>query len=181
MVSPDSNCDSDQPHNVAIDMTIRTINEALAGNPAFRRIEERLFVVKQGSAYVMICAQPFGEGEALVRLAAQVVTGISMNGEVATRLLRVNASLRFGAFGYHEEGGAVTLSHAMLGGEALVPEALLTALEDLARTADDFDDKLVALCGGARMADLLQEETIARLRRAEELTQEGIAAWDEQE
>lgn len=181
MTTPDTSNEQDQTGDDAVGMTIRTINETLAGNPAFRRIEERLFVVKQGSAYVMICAQPFGEGRALVRLAAQVVTGISMNGEVATRLLRVNASLRFGSFGYHEEGGAVTLSHAMLGGEALAPEALLTALEELARVADEFDDKLVAICGGARMVDLLQEETIARLRRAEEWTQEGIDAWDEQD
>ena len=165
----------------AVDVTLQTINEALAGSPAFRRIEDRLFVVKQGSAYVMICVQPFDGERALVRLAAQVVTGIEMNHELATRLLRVNARLRFGAFGFHEEGGAVTLNHALLGGEALAPEALLAALEEMARLADEFDDKLVAIGGGARMVDLLQEETIARLRRAEELTQEGIASWDEQD
>jgi hypothetical protein len=146
-----------------------------------RRIGERLFVVKQGSAYVLVTVQPLGPGQALVRLAAQVVTGITMTGALAERLLRVNARLRFGAFGYRAEGGAVILSHAMLGGAALTPEALLAALEDLARLADEFDDRLVAVGGGARMADLLQDEAITRLRRGEETTQEGTAAWDDDE
>lgn len=182
MSTPETTYQDTESKEDSLDLTLRTINETLAGSQAFRRIEDRLFVVKQGSAYVMICVQPLSdEGRVLVRLAAQVVTGIGMTGDLAKRLLRVNAQLRFGAFGYHDEGGAVTLSHALLGGEAFSPDTLLTTLEEMARIADEFDDKLVAEGGGARMSDLLQEETIARLRRAEELTQEGFAAWDEQD
>lgn len=168
----------------AVELTLRTITETLGGidrGSAVRRIGERLFVVKQGSAYVLLNVQALGPGQALVRLAAQVVTGFTMTGALAERLLRVNARLRFGAFGYRPEGGAVILSHAMLGGEALTPEALLAALEDLARLADEFDDRLVAVGGGARMADLLQDEAVMRLRQAEETTREGTAAWDDDE
>jgi hypothetical protein len=172
----DPNAGSGGDPRDALEATLRTIREALGGNPAFKRVDERLFVVKQGSAYVMICAQPFGDGAAIVRLAAQVVTGIDMTGELATRLLKLNARLRFGTFGYLEEGGAVTLSHTMLGGESLAPEALLAVLEHLARLADELDDKLVALGGGDRMVDLLQEDTVARLKK---LTLNEGEAWDE--
>jgi len=160
---------------------LQLINNALEGYASFRRIDERLFMVKQGSAYVMIMVQPPELDRVLVRLAAQVVTGISMTGDLALHLLRVNARLRFGAFGYQEKGGVVTLSHAILGGYAFSPDALLAALEDLSLLADEFDDKLVAVGGGARMHDVIQEEAISSARQTAEFTREGVAAWDEQE
>lgn len=146
----------------AISQTVRVITEALSSSAAFRQIDERLFVVKQGSAYVMITVQPLGRRRALVRLAAQVVAGVTMTGELARALLRYNARLRFGAFGYSEAGRVVTLSHAILGGEGLGPDSLLAALEDLALLADEVDDKLVAAGGGSRMEDLLADELEAQ-------------------
>ncbi len=169
-------------HAAAVKTTLALITDTLSHSSAFQQIDERLFVIKQGSAYVMVTVQPYGDTDALVRLAAQVVTGIEMSGEIATRLLRLNTRLRFGTFGYQDEGSVVTLSHAILGGETLTGKALLAALEDLALLADDYDDKLVAAGGGARMEDLLNEEEIAQLQRdSQRITEEGPIGWDEQE
>lgn len=127
----------------------------------------------------MITVQPLGDDRALVRLAAQIVTGITMSGDLAKRLLRVNSKLRFGAFGYQEEGRVVTLSHSLLGGGHMTEEALLAALEDLVLLADEFDDKLVSAGGGSRMEDLLQEEAVEHLRDTQE-QMESTALWDDE-
>jgi len=148
----------------AIKASIRKVEETLGNSKAFRKVDERLYVVRQGSAYVMIVVLPAKGGRAIVRLAAQVVTGIEMEGELALKLLRLNSRLRFGAFGYQEEGQVVTLCHSVLGGETLDAEEILAALEDIAVLADEFDDKLVAAGGGARMQDLLHDEAAARLQ-----------------
>ena len=141
--------------------SLRIVEDTLS-NRTHRRIDERLFVVRQGSAYVMIAVQPFGTERAIVRLAAQLVSGIDMTGDLARRLLKINARLRFGAFGYQEQGKVVTLSHSILGGETLDYEELQTTLEDLALLADEFDDRLVVAGGGCRMSDLLQEDMFTR-------------------
>lgn len=147
----------------AIEATARLIEQTLGGSKAFRKIDDRLYVVKQGSAYVMLVVLPVKSGRAIVRLAAQLVTGIEMSGGLALKLLRLNSRLRFGAFGYQEEGRVVTLCHTVLGGETLDPEEILAALEDIALLADEFDDKLVALGGGARMEDLIHDEAATRI------------------
>jgi hypothetical protein len=148
----------------AIEASIRTIEATLGKSRAFRKVEERLYVVKQGSAFVMIVVLPAKGGRAIVRLAAQVVTGIEMTGALALKLLKLNSRLRFGAFGYQEEGRVVTLSHSVLGGKTLDAAEILAALEDIALLADEFDDKLVVAGGGARMQDLLHDEAATRLR-----------------
>lgn len=148
----------------AIKASIRKIEEVLGESRAFRKVDERLYVVRQGSAYVMLVVLPAKGGRAIVRLAAQVVTGIDMTGSLALKLLKLNSRLRFGAFGYQEEGKVVTLSHSVLGGDTLDEDEILAALEDIAVLADEFDDKLVAAGGGARMQDLLHDEAAARLQ-----------------
>jgi len=159
--------------------TIRIIEETLGAHKAVRKIEDNLYVVKQGSAYVMLVVLPDGEKRAIVRMAAQVVTGIEMTGELARKLLCMNARLRFGAFGYQKDGRIVTLSHSVLGGETLDAEEILAALEDMALLADELDDKLVADGGGARMQDLLEDQAFATMR-SRIIDDDASALWDEE-
>ncbi len=135
----------------AVEVSVRCVEETLGHSKAYRKVDNHLYVVRQGSAYVMIVVLPYNEGSAIVRLVAQLVTGIEMSGELAQRLLCLNSRLRFGTFGYQKEGKVVTLSHSVLGGDSLAPAELLVAVEDLAELADDFDDRLVAIGGGSRM------------------------------
>lgn len=172
---------SERQQQEAISYTVDLVAETLGGSPAYRRLGDRLFVIKQGSAYVLITVGRLDQERVLVKLAAQVVSGIEMTGELAQRLLRVNARLRFGAFGYQRDGQVVVLRHSILGGDALDPEGLVAALEVLALLADDFDDRLASVGGGSRMEDLLHDEAIARLRKSEARTIKGADAWDEQD
>ena len=148
----------------SIESSVGVIEETLGNSKAFRKVEERLYVVRQGSAYVMIVVLPAKEGRSIVRLAAQVVTGIDMSGDLALRLLRLNSRLRFGAFGYQEEGKVVTLCHSILGGDTLDPEEIVASLEDLALLADEYDVRLIEAGGGSTMQDLLDDDEAGRIR-----------------
>lgn len=143
--------------------TALVIEETLQGNPAFRKIDDRLYVVKQGSAYVMINIVPWDKDKSMVRCVAQVVKGIEMNGELALRLLKLNAHLRFGAFAYDPVDNLVLFVHSILGGTTLDSDELLATLSDVALISDEYDDKLVKRHGGQRMQDILEEAALERI------------------
>lgn len=143
--------------------TAMAIEETLADNTAYRKIDDKLYVVKQGSAYVMINIVPWGEDKAMVRCAAQLVKGVRMDGELATQLLTLNGHLRFGAFAYDPDEQLVLFIHSILGGSTLDPDELHATVADVAIIADEYDDKLATKYGGQRMRDLLEEAALARI------------------
>ena len=160
----------------AIRVTIARIEEALAGSPAFARVEPRFYVVRQGTAYVYIHVLPWEPERALVRLVAQLARGVDMTPDLALKLLRLNARLRFGAFGYVLQGSCVVFVHTLLGGETLDAEEITTALGDLSLLADEFDDRIVEEAGGQRMQDLIDASASAAL--FSEIDSPGV--WDEE-
>lgn len=139
----------------AVRITVARLEETLAGSPAFTRIEPRFYVVRQGSAYVYIHVLAWEPDRALVRLVAQLARGVDMTPDLAIKLLRFNARLRFGAFGYVEQGSCVVLVHTLLGGETLDADEIEAAVRDLSVLADEFDDRIVEEVGGQRMQDLI--------------------------
>ncbi len=143
--------------------TILAIEETLGDNPAFRKVEKHLYVVKQGSAYVMINVVPWGDDKAMVRCVAQLVKGIRMDSGLALELLTLNARLRFGAFAYEAGEQLVLFVHSILGGSTLDSDELLATLADVALIADEYDDRLMEQYGGQRMHDLVAEAAIARI------------------
>jgi hypothetical protein len=143
--------------------TALLIERTLQDSPAFRKIDESLYVIKQGSAYVMINIVPWGDNKAMVRCASQLVKGIDVDGPLAKQLLELNAHLRFGAFAWDPGEHTVLFTHTILGGSTLDPEELLATLRDVALIADEYDDKLVKKYGGQRMIDLLEEAAMERL------------------
>ena len=110
--------------------TALVIEQTLNDNPAFRKVEEKLYVIKQGSAYVTVTIVPWGAHRALVRCVALVVKGIDMDGELALRLMKLNAKMRFGAFAYDPSGAHVLFAHSILGGATLDREELLATLRE---------------------------------------------------
>jgi Putative bacterial sensory transduction regulator len=145
----------------AVRVSVARVEETLAGSPAFTRVEPSFYVVRQGSAYVYIQILPLEPDRALVRLVAQLARGVEMTPDLAIKLLRLNARLRFGAFGYVEQGSCVVLAHTLLGGETLDPDEITTVLRDLSMLADEFDDRIVEEAGGKRMQDLIDASAAA--------------------
>jgi hypothetical protein len=143
--------------------TALLIERTLQDSPAFRKIDESLYVIKQGSAYVMINVVPWGENKAMVRCTSQLVKGIDVDGGLAKQLLELNAHLRFGAFAWEKSEQVVLFTHTILGGATLDPEELMATLRDVALIADEYDDKLMKKYGGQRMIDLLEEAAMERI------------------
>ncbi|MCA9668519.1 MAG: hypothetical protein KC503_23165 [Myxococcales bacterium] len=153
--------------NASEKKTCETIEATLSGNKAYRKIEDKMYVVKQGSSYVMISVVPWGEDRAIVRCVAQLVKGVRMEAGLALQLLSLNSVLRFGAFAFVKEGNLVLFLHSILGGETLDPEELTATIRDVALIADDWDDKIINRFGGQRMQDLLEESALARILASE--------------
>ena len=149
--------------NAAEKRTAEVIEGTLGDNKAYRKVEEKLYVVKQGSSYVMINIVPFGADRAIVRCMAQLVKGVKMTGGLALQLLQLNAVLRFGAFAYVKEDNLVLFLHSILGGDTLDGEELVATIRDVALIADDWDDKIIERFGGQRMQDLLEESALAKI------------------
>lgn len=149
--------------NTAEVATTLLIEKTLSSHSAFRKIDERLYTVKQGSTFVMINVVPWGKEQALVRCVAQLVKGVTMDGLLALQLLELNAHLRFGAFAYDPDGEIVLFLHSILGGATLDPEELLATVRDVALIADEYDDRIIERYGGQTMRDLIEEAAMERI------------------
>ncbi len=143
--------------------TSLVIERTLQTSAAYRKVDDALYVIKQGSAYVMITVLPWGKDKASVRCTAQLVKGADIDGKLAQQLLELNAYLRFGAFAYDKEQETILFVHSILGGTTLDPDELMATLRDVALIADEYDDKLRSKYGGQRMVDLLEEAAIEGL------------------
>ena len=143
--------------------TALVIEETLASSPAFRKVDEKLYVVKQGSAYVMVNIVSWDTNKSLVRCVALVAKGLELDGELALELMQLNATLRFGAFAYDKAGQQVLFIHSILGGTTLDAEELLATVRHVALIADHYDDELVDKHGGQRMQDVLEEAAMERI------------------
>src|SRR5262245_26777340 len=152
----------------AVDASCAHIERVLGRSPAFRKVEDRLYVVKQGSSIVMISVIPTGvksghNDRALVRVHAQVVRGVRPEASLFRQPLILNGNLRFGAFAYSPDGDLVLFGHSILGGEGMDPKELVATVHDVALVADEYDDRIVARYGGQRMQDVIEESAMARV------------------
>src|SRR5258706_4051997 len=148
----------------AVQATCARIEELLGSSHAFRRVDERFYVVRQGSAYIYVHVLPWGGDRALVRFVAQLARDVEITPDLAIKLLQINTKLRFGAFGFVKDGSCVTLQHTLLGGATLDGAELLATLRDLAMLADEYDDRIVAEAGGQTMQSILEEEEMHTIR-----------------
>ena len=139
------------------------IEATLSDNPAYRKLDDRLYIVKQGSTFVMINVVNLNDGRAQVRCVAQLVKGVTMTEALAVDLLKLNTKLRFGAFAYEESGKLILFVHSILGGETLDREELVATVSDVALLADEYDDKIIEKHGGQTMKDLLEEAALESL------------------
>src|SRR5438046_1635064 len=147
--------DQGSPSSPAYVETCALIEKSLGTSSAFRKVDPGLYVVKQGSSYVMISVMASGpkKDRALVRVTSQVVSGVRPEPSLFRQLLILNGTLRFGAFAYVPEGEIVLFTHSLLGGNTLDANELLAAVHDVALVADGYDDRIVARYGGRRMQD----------------------------
>ena len=149
----------------AVHSASQKIEKMLGDSHAYRKVEDGLYAIKQGSSMVMIKVHPWKD-RALIRLVAQLVKGVSMECLLAVELLQLNAVLRFGAFAFVPEGQAVVLCHTLIDRDLGDREEFTETIRDFAFVADEYDDRIAARYGGQTMEDLMEESVIARMRQA---------------
>ena len=165
--------------NAAVVSTCRTIEDTLGPSRAYRKVDDDLYIVKQGSAYVMIHVVPWGDDRAIVRCGAQMVTGVDMDGQLAIKLLAMNGVLRFGTFSWVPEDKVLLFGHSLLGGDTLDPEELLATVTDVAVIADDWDDRIIAEYGGRTMEDVVTDDALSRIGRSLGEGKDAKTSWHE--
>jgi len=149
----------------AVQAASQKIEKMLGASPAYRKVEDGLYAVKQGSSMIMIKVHTWKD-HALIRLVAQLVKGVSMECMLAVELLQLNAVLRFGAFAFVPEGQAIVLCHTLLDRDLGDKDEFTQTIRDFAFVADEYDDRIAARYGGQTMEDLMEESVIARMRQA---------------
>ncbi len=119
-----------------------------------RRSPDGLYFFKYGSTVVMMSLLE-DEQSTYVRCASTLLKDFEPSCELMTRLLRLNAEVRFGAFLLLGED-TISFAATILGDD-LDYEELRKTLEYVARTSDDYDDILQEEFGGKRATDILDE------------------------
>lgn len=149
----------------AVKATNQKIEKLLKNSPAYRKVDDGLYVIKQGSSLVMISVHPWKQSHAVVRLISQLVKGVSMEVPLALELLELNSMLRFGAFAFVPAGEVVLFCHTLLERELSDGEEFLDTIRDFAIIADEYDDRIAARFGGQTMAELLEESVFDHARK----------------
>ena len=162
--------------NERVEETCDLIEKTLGKSQAFRKVEERLYVVKQGSTYVTISVVPGKKDKPLVRVYAQVVSGVTPEPSLFRQLLILNGRMRFGAFAYVPDGDLILFVHSMLGGGHMDAKELLATVTDVALIADAYDDRIVARYGGQRMQDVVEESAMKHIMGTSD--EDGEIIWD---
>jgi hypothetical protein len=148
----------------AVAAASQKIEKMLRDSPAYRKVEDGLYAVKQGSSMIMIKVHTWKD-HALIRLVAQLVKGVNMECLLAVELLQLNAVLRFGSFAFVPEGQAIVLCHTLLDRDLGDRDEFLGTIRDFAFVADEYDDRIAARYGGQTMEDLMEESVLARMRQ----------------
>jgi hypothetical protein len=149
----------------AVHATAIKVEKMLGSSHAYRKVEDGLYAIKQGTSMVMIKVHPWKD-HALIRLVAQLVKGVSMECGLAMELLQLNAILRFGSFAYVTEGRAIVLCHTLLDRDLGDKAEFIQTIQDFAFVADEYDDRIQARFGGQTMEDLMEESVIERMRES---------------
>jgi hypothetical protein len=120
------------------------------------------YSVEYGSAIINIGVYGWKES-AMVDCLSFVAKGVKVSSELMKFLLSANTKMYFGAFSLADEGGTgdVMLHHAIVGGNAMDKNELKFTVMEIARIADEYDDKIVNQFGGKRGLDAILEKSMA--------------------
>ncbi len=121
------------------------------GGSVLRKPDKPILGVMHGSAFAQIGVFPWGDDDAIITTRAYVVTGAELSQDLLRFLLKENAGMHFGAFGIDDEGDII-FEHSIVGSTCDQRE-LEASVIAVARTADDYDDRIVERWGGERALD----------------------------
>ncbi len=126
----------------------------LFGGSVLRNPEKPLLGVMQGSAFAQVGVFPWADDDAIITTRSYVVTGVELTSDLMRFLLVENGGMHFGAFGVDDDGD-IFFEHSIVGSTCDRKE-LESSVTAVVRTADDYDDQIVARWGGQRALDQIR-------------------------
>ncbi len=114
------------------------------------------YLLAIGDVQVVVAPRALPGGPAVVRVFAVTNVGVVVAPELGLFLARLNFGLTFGRFALDAEHNAIWFDETLLG-DTLNEETLGFTIDVVARTADEWDDRLKQMFGGATHHEVLTE------------------------
>jgi len=130
----------------------RVITEAMGTKPEQDTDED--FVLPIGDVQVTVAPRVLANGPAIVRVFAVTNVGVAVVPEIGLFLNRLNFGLMFGRFSLDAENRSIWFDEMLLG-DQLNEEALKFAIQVVASTADEWDDRLKEMFGGMKYREAM--------------------------
>ena len=131
---------------------IRALLKKIYGHNAPNVSEvDKSFIITRGSAAVNVSVTMLNSNDCVVQALAYVVKGARITPELLAKLLHLNNSFPFGAFGLLSDD-TITYSQRVAGAN-LDRNELELAIDWVAHVADETDDQIRAVAGGRRAVD----------------------------
>jgi hypothetical protein len=112
------------------------------------------YLVPLGDVRVMVAPRVAPGGPAVVRVFTITNVGVTVTPELGLFLARLNFGLMFGRFALDAEHRAIWFDETLLG-DQFSEEELRFTVQVVATTADDWDDRLKQMFGGATHHEVL--------------------------
>ena len=116
------------------------------------------YVLPIDDVHVMVAPRVAADGQIVVRVFAITNVGVSVTPELGLFLARLNFDLMFGRFALDAEHRSIWYDETLLG-EQFREQELRFAVRIVASTADDWDDRLKQMFGGATYQEVLAGHT----------------------
>jgi hypothetical protein len=126
------------------------------------------YVLPLRDVQVVVAPRVAPGGPVVVRIFAITNVGVAVTPELGLFLARLNFGLMFGRFALDAEHHSIWFDETLLG-DQFSDEELRFTIDVVASTADQWDDRLKQMFGGATHQEALAE----RIQRPEALTKPG--------
>lgn len=117
------------------------------------------FTIPVGDVQVIVAPRLVPGGIAVVRVFCVTNVGFTVTPELGLFLARLNFNLMFGRFALDAERNAIWFDESLLG-DQLSKDVLRFTMKVVAATADEWDDRLKQMFGGATYQDVLQKRVM---------------------
>ncbi len=116
--------------------------------------EDGDYLIPRGDVRVVVAPRVAPGGPSVVRVFTITNVGVSVTPELGLLLARLNFGLMFGRFALDAEHRAIWFDETLLG-EQFSDEELRFTIQVVANTADQWDDRLKQMFGGATYQEVL--------------------------
>jgi hypothetical protein len=113
------------------------------------------YVLPIEEVHVMVAPRAAPNGQVVIRIFAITNVAVSAAPELGLFLARLNFGLMFGRFALDAENHAIWFDESLLG-EQFREEELRFAIQMVASTADEWDDRLKQMFGGVTYQEVLE-------------------------